>query len=860
MMKQQEPPKEEKNANIGYECSIDDYVMRQLSSNKADGSEAALSIPAPLTRVQSTPLGSRVTYAMRRRVISRGGEDRDRHDDDDDDTTEQESAGFMSDQTIKSDDYNEAVPLVKTNSALSADNISCAMKRVLSQREVDGLIFPPQTKSSGYELRKFKSTPPKGLERGYAPNKRTISYDSSTHEEKNLRIPYAMVKAKSFMKMGGRKTRRKKIGKTGDDTTIYTSPITSSNTDGQGTLCISKKFMFALMPACVLMSMGAYFLMMTYSARAPDETTTAGKSYSFAMEMEVDGVEEIATAQEVMTIEPMSDTPLPPPPPSVKSPNIGNLAGTSCDEDGKWFKLELITDNAGNETSWQLERMGGGEWRSYSVSKPHESNKKYSIRMCIPPADYRFIIRDGGINGMCCSNGLGSYSGYLRGTKIFESPNGDEDWGERVHSFTLPASVSVSTVNTTSTGVPTTSPTTPPFTFTIFPSEASSATSFPETSSPTMPPRKESASPTLTSSEQETLFPTNPSSPSPSLEPSQLSSVTSPPLTSTPTNLPSPVLTAAPTSPLTGQPVTAAPTPPPTGQPVTAAPTPPPTDLPLPTEDTITKIFFIADTPYSDDERYNLMPNHIDQLEDDGDFLVHLGDLMYAVADRCREGAYSIAADILQKARMPTFVVPGDNDINDCPNIEHGEDMWMEYFHLFDKKHWNHSFDVTRWGKLDESFGFLHKRVLFLGLNMIGGTPYSWTEKTERHRMHLEQVKALFEAYEGKFDVIVLMKHADPGHNHRDFFGDGTGDGLFIDLIRDLGKPTIHLHGDSHYYYEKEGDYSGVDNYMRISLVGRSQGPPISVTIDVSKPNPITVSRRQSNLRVDCCVDGWPRQ
>ena len=62
----------------------------------------------------------------------------------------------------------------------------------------------------------------------------------------------------------------------------------------------------------------------------------------------------------------------------------------------------------------------------------------------------------------------------------------------------------------------------------------------------------------------------------------------------------------------------------------------------------------------------------------------------------------------------------------------------------------------------------------------------------------------------------------------------------------------------SHVYYEREADY-GVANYMKISLVGESNGPPLSVTIDVSKPNPITVSRRQSNLKVSCCANGWPR-
>lgn len=890
---------EEKGTNIGYEYPIDKF--HQLSSNNADGSaeEAALANPSPMKSAKSTSLGSKVAYTMRR-VVSR--DDRGRHDDDAD---EQECAGLMSDTTIKSDCYYT----VKEDEQAAVNN-----------REVDGLISAPQATSSGYELRKFKSTPPKGLEKGYAPTKRTRSYDNN-HEEKKLQTPYAM-------KIGGKKTRVKKIGKTSNDTN-------SSAHHRQDALCISKKFIFALMSACILISIGAYFLMMTYhntaSAHDPEEIITTTKSYSSTM-MTVDGVEKTSTTrgkmkdeeydvegeeptitQETYT-EHLPDTPPSPPSPVQKSvqadlTNIRNFDTDACEDEGeKWFKLELITDNAGNETSWELEQMGGGEWRSFGESKPHESNQKYLIRMCLPPADYRFTILDEGNDGLCCSNGLGSYAGYLRGQRIFESPGGGENWGERVHTFTL----SESTANTTSTIVPTTSLARP--TFSLSPT-ISSTSSPPKTSSPSMPPRQESASPTFNLAEKETLSPTtNPSSSPPSLEPTQkvplaqptnppsleLSSSSPPPSLETtqevpsaqPTNPPSllqspppslettQVPSAQPTSSPSPPPTWPPPTPPPTALGTTQVPsaqptnppsppptlpptmvpppTPPPTD-PLPSEDTVTKIFFIADCPYTDQERQQTMPQYINDLESDGDFLVHLGDLMYAIADRCREGAYSIAAEILGKARMPTFVLPGDNDINDCPSVQHGEEMWMKYFHLFDKKYWNHSFDLTRWGKLDESFGFLHKRVLFLGLNMVGGTPYDWTEKTERHQKHLEQIKALFEQHEGKFEVIVLMKHADPGNNHRDFFGGGNGDGLFIDLIRNLGKPTIHLHGDSHYYYEREGDY-GVANYMRISLVGDSKGPPLSVTIDVSKPNPITVSRRQSNLKVDCCADGWPRQ
>ena len=77
--------------------------------------------------------------------------------------------------------------------------------------------------------------------------------------------------------------------------------------------------------------------------------------------------------------------------------------------------------------------------------------------------------------------------------------------------------------------------------------------------------------------------------------------------------------------------------------------------------------------------------------------------------------------------------------------------------------------------------------------------------------------------------------------------------------MKAVGKPTVHFHGDWHEYYEVEGGDYGVDNYLRISLDGESIAPPIRVVIDVSKENPIKISRVKSGLAVDCCSVGWPR-
>mmetsp|Transcript_5855 Transcript_5855/g.13578 ORF Transcript_5855/g.13578 Transcript_5855/m.13578 type:complete len:634 (+) Transcript_5855:105-2006(+) len=271
---------------------------------------------------------------------------------------------------------------------------------------------------------------------------------------------------------------------------------------------------------------------------------------------------------------------------------------------------------------------------------------------------------------------------------------------------------------------------------------------------------------------------------------------------------------------------------------------------------TLTTFYAIADCPYDDNERQNLMPAYIENLDGDADFMVHLGDLQYAKVDRCREYAYREAAGILGRSAITTFVLPGDNDINDCDDVSHGESMWLEHLHRFDER-WDHPFDVRRWGTLDESFTFVHRRVLYFAVNIVGGEPHSRTEKERRHREHLAQIRGtLSEIEDGDFDVMVLLGHAEPSRHHRDFFRGRDG---FYSIVAEVGKPTLHLHGDRHEYYEQPGsDELGLDNYIVISLDGESIAPPIRIEIDVSRKSPITVSRVRKGLDVDCCSRGWP--
>ena len=180
--------------------------------------------------------------------------------------------------------------------------------------------------------------------------------------------------------------------------------------------------------------------------------------------------------------------------------------------------------------------------------------------------------------------------------------------------------------------------------------------------------------------------------------------------------------------------------------------------------DTVTTFYLMSDSPYTANERKNLMPAHIRRLGADAEFLVHLGDLQSARESNCEEWAYQSASNILRKSRVPTFVLPGDNDLNDCEDVQHAEEMWTKYFRRIDER-WDHDFEVTRWGDLDKNFSFLHKGVLYFGVNVPGGTPYSSSDAEARYNQHLRRIKSIVGGLsDDDYQVIVLLGHADPSY------------------------------------------------------------------------------------------------
>jgi endonuclease I len=69
--------------------------------------------------------------------------------------------------------------------------------------------------------------------------------------------------------------------------------------------------------------------------------------------------------------------------------------------------LELLTDNYGSETSWQLRDASN---LLIASGAGYASNSVYSEAFCLADGDYQFTIADSYGDGICCGYGNGSYS------------------------------------------------------------------------------------------------------------------------------------------------------------------------------------------------------------------------------------------------------------------------------------------------------------------------------------------------------------------------------------------------------------------------------------------------------------------
>jgi hypothetical protein len=228
-----------------------------------------------------------------------------------------------------------------------------------------------------------------------------------------------------------------------------------------------------------------------------------------------------------------------------------------------------------------------------------------------------------------------------------------------------------------------------------------------------------------------------------------------------------------------------------------------------------TMFYVIADTPYSPEDHLG-MPDLIATISDDATFAIHLGDILNSTTEPCNNETLQRFAKYLEASPIPFFIVPGDNEFTDCPNPIEALDLWRQNFVRFDQQHWNHTLNVITMEDRPESFSFIHRGTLFIGLNIVGLPRRNKTEWKNRLSSQADWTIDLIEQHRDGDDAIgniVIMAHAElRSHDHRHFI-DPLVD--FIDDDLDNEIPIMYLQGDVH-SWKYEEDYKDQSSFVRV--------------------------------------------
>ena len=239
----------------------------------------------------------------------------------------------------------------------------------------------------------------------------------------------------------------------------------------------------------------------------------------------------------------------------------------------------------------------------------------------------------------------------------------------------------------------------------------------------------------------------------------------------------------------------------------------------------------IADVPYFESEAIEL-PNQIATQMEDCEFLVHLGDIMKGEI-ACEEEHFLLIKDLMLESKVPTFVVPGDNEWNDCGDrfeIAAAWTLWKKHLLGFENQWVNHTFSVARqFPEYPENFYFVRKRTLVIGLNVVGGRVHDEAEWLIRLAAEVEWIRELVTMNVPlNADGVIVMAHSKPTEDHTAFF-EPLAEYVGVELGNEI--PFLYLHGDGHSFVV-ENELLGQPNFLRIQHEGGVRDPILKIYSD----------------------------
>ena len=223
-------------------------------------------------------------------------------------------------------------------------------------------------------------------------------------------------------------------------------------------------------------------------------------------------------------------------------------------------------------------------------------------------------------------------------------------------------------------------------------------------------------------------------------------------------------------------------------------------------------------------------------------FLVHCGDIVTGKNKDWPEAQYARVAGILRNGnKLPTFIVPGDNEWNDQTDPDRHWGYWAKHFMGFDKR-WKlpDGASVHRQKQRPENFAFVLEGVLFIGINKVGGLVHDAAEWKRRLRDNGQWVTDQFSQHLGSTRAAVIFAQATATGNTP----------VFVTALRkaagEYKHPVLYLHADGHKWYVKKKDWAPNITHVQLDVVNESF-PPVQIRVTGNKAVPFKFDRRLKN-------------
>ena len=242
----------------------------------------------------------------------------------------------------------------------------------------------------------------------------------------------------------------------------------------------------------------------------------------------------------------------------------------------------------------------------------------------------------------------------------------------------------------------------------------------------------------------------------------------------------------------------------------------------------------IGDIPYTPEENV-LLAQWIaaeNALDPKMPFMVHLGDIKAGFFVPCTEDIYALVAGLLKASQIPIYIVPGDNEWNDCfGDVDGAWKLWAQYFMAFETG-WANRPPTEHQVERPENMAFVSGPAVFVGLNLPGGFVHDAAEWETRMAQNVAFIGQQLEKH-ADYPIAVVFAQAEPSGSNTAFF-----DGLRAAAVG-WNKPILYLHGDGHEY--KVDQPWAEQNLFRIEVPANG-AKPLHITIDPALPSPFSIN------------------